>query len=376
VHLLASLLAEVTKQHILETLRECGGNRTWAARALGLSLRGLRLKLRQYERAGHIDLSEISDHSFDRFDLLPSPIAVLDYAGFIVSTNAAWQRTALTRGLGRPSSQLNYFAECDAAAMRGCADAVRVAKGLKSITNDEADRFNHIYESPFDGNFHWYQLEAVSSHARGVVVVHTNIDLLEYDTETNLPNRRLFEAQTKYCFDGAAGSGQLFCMCVVTLTNTSRSDSIFGEEITQQAIQEMARSLRACIGRQGFLARSGPAEFAILWRVNEEDAASITQVHLPRLITVLKEPIIIGPHITGITSTAGFSWYPADGRDCGRLFAAARANEIKFSSSQGLEQRAPFLFGRSAISEARSKASGTGMPVARTSRRGEDKYSG
>ncbi len=45
-------LAEVECRHILNTLRLCGNNRTRAAKVLGLSIRGLRLKLRGYERAG------------------------------------------------------------------------------------------------------------------------------------------------------------------------------------------------------------------------------------------------------------------------------------------------------------------------------------
>ena len=45
-------LAEVERKYVLATLRLCGNNRTHAARALGLSVRGLRLKLHQYEQDG------------------------------------------------------------------------------------------------------------------------------------------------------------------------------------------------------------------------------------------------------------------------------------------------------------------------------------
>jgi DNA-binding NtrC family response regulator len=45
-------LAEVVKKHIIFTLASCGGNRTHAARILGISLRCLRDKLRGYETAG------------------------------------------------------------------------------------------------------------------------------------------------------------------------------------------------------------------------------------------------------------------------------------------------------------------------------------
>ena len=45
-------VAEIERQHILSTLRRCNGNRTRTAKVLRISVRGLRLKLRQYAREG------------------------------------------------------------------------------------------------------------------------------------------------------------------------------------------------------------------------------------------------------------------------------------------------------------------------------------
>jgi DNA-binding NtrC family response regulator len=41
-------LAEIEKRHILFTLEQCSGNRTQAAKALGVSIRTLRNKLHEY----------------------------------------------------------------------------------------------------------------------------------------------------------------------------------------------------------------------------------------------------------------------------------------------------------------------------------------
>src|SRR5262245_2313426 len=41
-------LCEVERRHILNTLRAVGGNRTEAARRLGISIRGLQYKLKEY----------------------------------------------------------------------------------------------------------------------------------------------------------------------------------------------------------------------------------------------------------------------------------------------------------------------------------------
>lgn len=45
-------LAEFERAHILQTLEECCGNRTHAARLLGISIRSLRNKLRAYAHSG------------------------------------------------------------------------------------------------------------------------------------------------------------------------------------------------------------------------------------------------------------------------------------------------------------------------------------
>jgi DNA-binding NtrC family response regulator len=45
-------LAEAVRTHILQTLVHCRGNRTQAARRLGISVRCLRDKLRCYSEAG------------------------------------------------------------------------------------------------------------------------------------------------------------------------------------------------------------------------------------------------------------------------------------------------------------------------------------
>jgi len=65
-------LAEVQREHILETLTRCDGNRTRAAKFLEISLRCLRMKLHQFGHSG----STAPGPDFDsRADLLRSVMA-------------------------------------------------------------------------------------------------------------------------------------------------------------------------------------------------------------------------------------------------------------------------------------------------------------
>ena len=49
-------LADVEREHILDTLNCCDGNRTRAAKFLDISLRCLRMRLHQFHQAGSAEL--------------------------------------------------------------------------------------------------------------------------------------------------------------------------------------------------------------------------------------------------------------------------------------------------------------------------------
>jgi DNA-binding NtrC family response regulator len=51
-HVLGQSLAELEREHILETLAQCRGNRTHAAKILKISVRSLRMKLQNYAQTG------------------------------------------------------------------------------------------------------------------------------------------------------------------------------------------------------------------------------------------------------------------------------------------------------------------------------------
>jgi DNA-binding NtrC family response regulator len=58
--LIGSTVGEIERELVLQTLARCDGNRTRAARLLGVSVRTLRNKIRQYSAEG-IDVPAHSD---------------------------------------------------------------------------------------------------------------------------------------------------------------------------------------------------------------------------------------------------------------------------------------------------------------------------
>jgi DNA-binding NtrC family response regulator len=58
--LIGSTVGEIERELVLQTLARCDGNRTRASRVLGVSVRTLRNKIRQYSAAG-IDVPAHTD---------------------------------------------------------------------------------------------------------------------------------------------------------------------------------------------------------------------------------------------------------------------------------------------------------------------------
>jgi DNA-binding NtrC family response regulator len=60
--LIGATVGEVERELVLQTLARCDGNRTRAARVLGLSVRTLRNKIREYSAEG-IDVPPYCEHA-------------------------------------------------------------------------------------------------------------------------------------------------------------------------------------------------------------------------------------------------------------------------------------------------------------------------
>ena len=66
--LIGSTVGEIERELVLQTLARCDGNRTHAARMLGLSVRTLRNKIRQYLAEGR-DVPRVSGLGHDEISL-------------------------------------------------------------------------------------------------------------------------------------------------------------------------------------------------------------------------------------------------------------------------------------------------------------------
>lgn len=318
-------MAEVERRHILATVRECSNNKTLAARVLGLSVRGLRLKMKAYGSDPGDDAAHPLDLVYDAFNILPSSIAILDADGVIISTNGAWNAAAAAGGPQLPGRSPNYIRECEAASARGSADARRVLEGLTSVRRGDDAHFACVYDCDIRGLIHRYQVDVVPNELGGMVVIHTDVSSVEHDRDTHLPDDRLYEAQIAHRLSLSEPGRDEFVCVLVTLDETERALSIFGASVLAEVAREVARRLGVGTRGEGFVARTGACEFSILWTAPAAEKERCVR----RIARLFEAPLLFNDQqMTGISARVGASSFPADGATGPGLMTAARRNQV------------------------------------------------
>ncbi|HVK08523.1 MAG TPA: response regulator, partial [Gemmataceae bacterium] len=124
-------------------------------------------------------LRESREFSRSILDSLGAHIAVLDRAGVIVATNAAWERVTRTHG-GDPARcgvGANYLDVCGRAAGLHQDEAPAAAAGIRAVLAGERDVFALEYPCHWLATPRWFTLQAtpLGPDRRGVVVSHLDI---------------------------------------------------------------------------------------------------------------------------------------------------------------------------------------------------------
>jgi signal transduction histidine kinase/DNA-binding response OmpR family regulator len=130
-----------------------------ALTGLAAALLGLTISIRS--RTKHEELLRRSE-AFARatVDALPAHIAIVDEWGAIVSTNRAWHEFAEGHGVtpANVGVGVNYLAECDRAAARGCADAVAIGAALRGVLAGKEEQFTLEYPFHSPDARNWFQV--------------------------------------------------------------------------------------------------------------------------------------------------------------------------------------------------------------------------
>jgi diguanylate cyclase (GGDEF)-like protein len=123
-----------------------------------------------------------------------------------------------------------------------------------------------------------------------------------HDSITGLPNRALFLERLRQALGAAARSRDEVMVLYVDLDHFKEVNDGFGHSAGDELLAEVARRIRACVGRRDTAARLGGDEFAVML----EDSDRATAVEMAqRIIRAVQEPFWIAGRDVFVDASVG-----------------------------------------------------------------------
>lgn len=159
--------------------------------------------------------------------------------------------------------------------------------------------------------------------------------LAEYDSLTDLPNRRLLAERTTQMLHVAEHNRQQLALLFVDLDRFKNVNDSLGHDIGDQLLCEVAKRLTRAVRGNDTVSRVGGDEFVILCPeiTQPEQAAAIAS----RILTDIAMSIELQSHLLTVTPSIGIAFYPQDGENFETLYRNADA-ALYHAKNQGRDQ--------------------------------------
>lgn len=184
---------------------------------------------------------------------------------------------------------------------------------------------------------YWTEVEAVATNlseypgVRGILVVVRDVSerkqveerihhLAYHDSLTGLPNRALLTEQATLILALTARRKSSLALLFCDLDYFKDINDSLGHVVGDLLLMQVANQLKRALRNTDTLARLGGDEFIVLLPELERDGA--TQV-ADKILTVLREPVVLGDHRFALTGSIGISLYPDDGANFQELLKNA-----------------------------------------------------
>jgi diguanylate cyclase (GGDEF)-like protein len=149
--------------------------------------------------------------------------------------------------------------------------------------------------------------------------------LAQYDSLTNLPNRRRLAACLEEAIGDAARDRRRAAVMFIDLDRFKNVNDMLGHGVGDQLLVQAAARLEACARRGDVVARLGGDEFAVVvpqleaHHDNEHDAAQVAG----RIIEALSQPFHLQGQQLFVSASIGIASYPQDGASAEQLLKSA-----------------------------------------------------
>ncbi|MBI5918096.1 MAG: diguanylate cyclase [Nitrosomonadales bacterium] len=168
-----------------------------------------------------------------------------------------------------------------------------------------------------------------------------------FDTLTQLPNRRMFRDRLEQEMKKSDRSGQGLALLFIDLDRFKEVNNTLGHEAGDRLLIEAATRIASCVRGTDTVARLGGDEFTVIL-TQQTDNAHVEEVAF-KIISVLSCPFHLDSGEAYVTASIGITVYPSDGRNLEALlknadqamYAAKAAGRNRFSYfTQALQQAA------------------------------------
>ncbi|RLA20759.1 MAG: diguanylate cyclase [Gammaproteobacteria bacterium] len=145
--------------------------------------------------------------------------------------------------------------------------------------------------------------------------------MAHYDVLTKLPNRTLFYDRFLQAVAHSKRTKTLLAVCFLDLDNFKPVNDIYGHNVGDQLLIEVAQRIKANIREEDTVSRQGGDEFTLL--LAEFDHVYQCEVLLYRILEAVAEPYMIEEQHINISASLGATVYPLDDSDIDTLLRHA-----------------------------------------------------
>jgi diguanylate cyclase (GGDEF)-like protein len=260
----------------------------------------------------------------DLSDFIDAEVAIVDAVGAIVHGNRKWDETARSGQLLPNLHGWNYIAECEAASERGSSDASRILAGLRAVLNGERSSFVDVYACPFNGRYHWYQIQITAvdlNNKRHAILMHVDVSALQCDSLTGLANRAMFDAQLDLAVSSAVERQERAGVIIVDVNGMKHINDVYGHRAGDEALRAVTAEMKKLCAADCILARIGGDEFGVVLSANYDALTAA------RLRARLKSGIVFATTAKGkpvfVSASVGAASYPENGTTVSELLESA-----------------------------------------------------
>ena len=156
-----------------------------------------------------------------------------------------------------------------------------------------------------------------------------------YDTQTGLPNRRLFRDRLQQELKKLHRSGHSLALLFIDLDRFKQVNDAFGHNAGDLLLREAARRITDCVRDSDTVARLGGDEFTVI----VPDLFDPVRIELiaQTILGTLAEPFLLESEVAHISASIGITLYPNDAKNMEALLR--NADQAMYAAKNGGRNR-------------------------------------